>query len=174
MTAKDATGRTGSASVQIVVGNTAPKVVIEQPRDGQLFSFGDPVPFKVKVTDPEDGRAIDCAKVKVTFILGHDSHGHPLTSANGCSGTLQTSADGGHDQDANIFGVLDAEYTDGGGGGQAPLTTHDQNVLQPKHRQAEHYGRPPASPSSRRPPRTAGRPSATSTTATGSPSRPTP
>ncbi|MCX4458209.1 PQQ-dependent sugar dehydrogenase [Streptomyces sp. NBC_01340] len=140
VTAKDATGRTGSASVQIVVGNTAPKVVIEQPRDGQLFSFGDPVPFKVKVTDPEDGRAIDCAKVKVTFILGHDSHGHPLTSANGCSGTLQTSADGGHDEDANIFGVLDAEYTDGGGGGQAPLTTHDQNVLQPKHRQAEHYG----------------------------------
>ncbi|MER7684318.1 carbohydrate-binding protein [Streptomyces sp. NPDC097610] len=141
VTAKDATGRTGSASVQIVVGNTAPKVVIEQPRDGQLFSFGDPVPFKVKVTDPEDGRAIDCAKVKVTFILGHDSHGHPLTSANGCSGTLQTSADGGHDQDANIFGVLDAEYTDGGGGGQAPLTTHDQNVLQPKHRQAEHYSK---------------------------------
>ncbi|MFE5085595.1 PQQ-dependent sugar dehydrogenase [Streptomyces mirabilis] len=141
VTAKDATGRTGSASVQIVVGNTAPKVVVEQPRDGQLFSFGDPVPFKVKVTDPEDGRAIDCAKVKVTFILGHDSHGHPLTSANGCSGTLQTSADGGHDQDANIFGVLDAEYTDGGGGGQAPLTTHDQNVLQPKHRQAEHYGK---------------------------------
>ncbi|GAX48732.1 PQQ-dependent sugar dehydrogenase [Streptomyces olivochromogenes] len=141
VTAKDATGRTGSASVRIVVGNTAPKVVIEQPRDGQLFSFGDPVPFKVKVTDPEDGRAIDCAKVKVTFILGHDSHGHPLTSANGCSGTLQTSADGGHDQDANIFGVLDAEYTDGGGGGQAPLTTHDQNVLQPKHRQAEHYGK---------------------------------
>ncbi|MER5347905.1 PQQ-dependent sugar dehydrogenase [Streptomyces mirabilis] len=141
VTAKDATGRTGSASVQIVVGNTAPKVVIEQPRDGQLFNFGDPVPFKVKVTDPEDGRAIDCAKVKVTFILGHDSHGHPLTSANGCSGTLQTSADGGHDQDANIFGVLDAEYTDGGGGGQAPLTTHDQNVLQPKHRQAEHYGK---------------------------------
>ncbi|MFD8212697.1 carbohydrate-binding protein [Streptomyces sp. NPDC059697] len=141
VTAKDATGRTGSASVQIVVGNTAPKVVIEQPRDGQLFSFGDPVPFKVKVTDPEDGLAIDCAKVKVTFILGHDSHGHPLTSANGCSGTLQTSADGGHDEDANIFGVLDAEYTDGGGGGQAPLTTHDQNVLQPKHRQAEHYGK---------------------------------
>ncbi|MGW4977078.1 PQQ-dependent sugar dehydrogenase [Streptomyces mirabilis] len=141
VTAKDTTGRTGSASVQIVVGNTAPKVVIEQPRDGQLFSFGDPVPFKVKVTDPEDGRAIDCAKVKVTFILGHDSHGHPLTSANGCSGTLQTSADGGHDEDANIFGVLDAEYTDGGGGGQAPLTTHDQNVLQPKHRQAEHYGK---------------------------------
>ncbi|MGY6021486.1 PQQ-dependent sugar dehydrogenase [Streptomyces spinosirectus] len=140
LTAKDTTGRTGSASVQIVVGNTAPSVSIELPKDGQLFSFGDPVPFKVKVTDPEDGTAIDCSKVKVTFILGHDTHGHPLTSAQGCSGTIQTSADGGHDEDANIFGVLDAEYTDNGGGGQAALTTHDRNVLQPRHRQAEHFG----------------------------------
>ncbi|MER6089835.1 PQQ-dependent sugar dehydrogenase [Streptomyces bluensis] len=139
VTAKDTTGRTGSASVQIVVGNTAPTVTLELPKDGQLFSFGDAVPFKVKVTDPEDGSAVDCSKVKVSFVLGHDSHGHPLTSANGCSGTIQTSADGGHDEDANIFGVLDAEYTDLGGGGQAPLTTHDQSVLQPRHRQAEHF-----------------------------------
>ncbi|GCB44440.1 PQQ-dependent sugar dehydrogenase [Streptomyces sp. NL15-2K] len=140
LTVKDPSGRTGNASVQIVVGNTAPKVTLELPRDGQLFSFGDAIPFKVRVADVEDGRTIDCAKVKVTFILGHDSHGHPVTSANGCTGTIQTSADGGHDDDANIFGVFDAEYTDGGGGGQAPLTTHDQNVVQPKHRQAEHFG----------------------------------
>ncbi|MGC9539301.1 PQQ-dependent sugar dehydrogenase [Streptomyces sp. UG1] len=139
LTAEDPSGRTGSASVQIVVGNTAPKVTLELPRDGQLFSFGDAIPFKVRVSDPED-RTIDCSKVKVSFILGHDSHGHPLTSANGCTGTLQTSADGGHDEDANIFGVIDAEYTDNGGGGQASLTTNDQNVTQPKHRQAEHFG----------------------------------
>ncbi|MFF7393404.1 PQQ-dependent sugar dehydrogenase [Streptomyces scabiei] len=140
VTAKDPSGRTGSAGVRIVVGNTAPKVTLELPQDGQLFAFGDAVPFKVRVSDPEDGRPIDCAKVKVTFILGHDSHGHPVTSANGCTGTIQTSADGGHDENANIFGVFDAEYTDGGGGGQEPLTTHDQNVVQPTHRQAEHYG----------------------------------
>ncbi|MEV7344573.1 PQQ-dependent sugar dehydrogenase [Streptomyces sp. NPDC093544] len=140
LTAKDPGGRTGSSSVQIVVGNTAPTVTLQLPQDGQLFSFGDTVPFKVKVTDPEDGRAIDCAKVKVNFILGHDSHGHVLTSANGCTGTIVTGAGDGHDDDANIFGVFDAEYTDGGGGGQAPLTSHDQHVVQPKHRQAEHFG----------------------------------
>ncbi|MGY1496286.1 PQQ-dependent sugar dehydrogenase [Streptomyces sp. QTS52] len=139
VTAKDTTGRTGGASVQVVVGNTAPKVVLQLPQDGQLFAFGDAIPFKVKVTDREDGRTIDCTKVQVTFILGHDSHGHPQTSANGCSGIIQTSADGGHDPDANIFGVFDAQYTDLGGGGQAPLTTHDQNVVQPIHRQAEHF-----------------------------------
>ncbi|MDX3380903.1 PQQ-dependent sugar dehydrogenase [Streptomyces niveiscabiei] len=140
LTAKDPDGRTGSASVQVIVGNTAPTVVIQTPQDGQLFSFGDAIPFTVKVTDPEDGKAIDCSKVTVRFILGHDSHGHPITSATGCTGTLQTSADGGHDPNANIFGVLDAEYTDNGGGGQAALTSHDRNVLQPRHRQAEHYG----------------------------------
>jgi glucose/arabinose dehydrogenase/type 1 glutamine amidotransferase len=138
VTAKDPSGRTGSAGVHVVVGNTAPKVTLELPAEGALFSFGDEIPFKVKVTDPEDG-TIDCAKVKVTYILGHDSHGHPVTSANGCSGTIKTSADGGHDPNANIFGVFDAEYTDGGGGGQAALTSHDQAQLQPRHRQAEHY-----------------------------------
>ncbi|MFJ8276899.1 PQQ-dependent sugar dehydrogenase [Streptomyces griseoviridis] len=140
LTAEDPTGRTGSASVRVVVGNTAPTVTLQLPKEGQLFSFGDAIPFKVKVTDPEDRRTIDCAKVKVSFVLGHDTHGHPITSATGCTGTLQTTADGGHDENANIFGVLDAEYTDNGGGGQDPLTSHDQHVLQPRHRQAEHFG----------------------------------
>ncbi|MEW2134203.1 PQQ-dependent sugar dehydrogenase [Streptomyces sp. NPDC005435] len=139
LTAEDPSGRTGSAAVRIVVGNTAPTVTLQLPQDGQLFSFGDAVPFTVKVTDPEDGRKIDCSKVTVHFILGHDTHGHPLTSAQGCTGTIQTSADGGHDEDENIFGVFDAEYTDNGGGGQAALTSHDQNVAQPRHRQAEHF-----------------------------------
>ncbi|WP_326570805.1 ThuA domain-containing protein [Actinacidiphila glaucinigra] len=138
LTVKDPTGRTASASVQVVVGNTAPKVTLELPAEGALFSFGDEIPFKVTVTDPEDG-TVDCSKVKVTYILGHDSHGHPVTSANGCSGAIKTSADGGHDPNANIFGVFDAEYTDGGGGGQEALTSHDQAQLQPRHRQAEHF-----------------------------------
>ncbi|WP_172382713.1 PQQ-dependent sugar dehydrogenase [Streptomyces sp. MNP-20] len=139
VTAKDPGGRTGTASAHVTVGNTAPTVKLELPGDGQLFTFGDKVPFKVTVTDPEDG-TVDCSKVKVTHILGHDSHGHPVTSANGCAGTLQTSADSEHDPNANIFGVFDAEYTDKGANGQPPLTTHDQSVTQTRHRQAEHYG----------------------------------
>ncbi|MGI5471752.1 PQQ-dependent sugar dehydrogenase [Streptomyces sp. CA-132043] len=139
VTAKDASGRTGSASVHLTVGNTAPKVTLELPGNGQLFTFGDKVPFKVKVTDPEDGK-IDCSKVTVTHILGHDSHGHAVTSAKGCEGTIQTLADGEHDANANIFGVFDAEYTDKGANGQPPLTTHAQSMTQPKHRQAEHFG----------------------------------
>jgi glucose/arabinose dehydrogenase len=135
----DTTGKSATASVQITVGNTAPTVKLDLPLDGSIHDFGDAIPFKVTVTDPEDG-TIDCSKVKVTFIVGHDSHGHPQTSTTGCTGTLQTLADGEHDPNANIFGVIDAEYTDKGAGGQPALTTHDQHVVQPSHRQGEHYG----------------------------------
>ncbi|MGY0065310.1 PQQ-dependent sugar dehydrogenase [Streptomyces sp. QTS137] len=135
----DTTGESATASVQITVGNTAPTVRIDLPADGRIYDFGAAIPFAVTVTDPEDG-TVDCSKVKVSFIVGHDSHGHPQTSATGCTGTLQTLADGEHDPNANIFGVIDAEYTDKGANGQPELTTHDQHITQPTHRQAEHYG----------------------------------
>jgi hypothetical protein len=103
-----------------------------------VFSFGDTIPFQVTVSDPEDG-TVDCARVKMTYVLGHDQHGHPITSLNGCTGTIVVPADGEHDDAANIFGVWDAEYTDNGANGQPALTTHAQNITQPRHRQAEHF-----------------------------------
>jgi glucose/arabinose dehydrogenase len=133
LTVRDPQGATGTASVPIAVGNTAPTVTITTPGNGQLFSFGDTVPYSLTVTDPEDG-TVDCAKVKLTYVLGHDQHGHPITSANGCSGAITIPVDGEHDEAANIFAVFDAEYTDNGG-----LTTHTQHTLQPRHRQAEHF-----------------------------------
>ncbi|MEU1124748.1 PQQ-dependent sugar dehydrogenase [Streptomyces sp. NPDC005899] len=139
LTLSDGTGNTATASVIVTVGNTAPTVSLELPADGAVIDPGTAVPFRVTVTDPEDG-TVDCSRVKVTFIIGHDSHGHPQTSATGCSGTVQTIADGEHDPNANIFGVWDAEYTDKGANGQPALTTHDQNVSQGSKRQAEHYG----------------------------------
>jgi glucose/arabinose dehydrogenase/PKD repeat protein len=134
LTVTDPQGLTGSANVQISVGNTAPRVTLQTPLDGQLFSFGDTVPFQVTVTDPEDG-TIDCTRVKVTYLLGHDSHEHQITAKNGCSGTIAVPVDGEHDPAANVYGVFDAEYTDNGG-----LTTHDVARLQPRHRQGEHFG----------------------------------
>ncbi|MFE9375008.1 ThuA domain-containing protein [Streptomyces sp. NPDC006855] len=138
LTAEDPTGRTGSASVHVTVGNTAPTVDLVLPEDGQLFEFGDSVPFKVDVSDPEDG-TIDCSEVEVTFTLGHDSHGHDITTEHGCEGTIRTAMEGGHDPNANIYGGISATYTDNGGGGQAALTGKDASRLQPRHRQAEHF-----------------------------------
>ncbi|MFJ6080427.1 carbohydrate-binding protein [Streptomyces sp. NPDC092369] len=133
LTVKDPEGLAGTASLVVTAGNTAPTVTLQTPADGQLFSFGDSVPFRVQATDPEDG-SVDCAKVKVTYLLGHDSHTHSITSANGCSGTINIPQDGEHDSAANLYGVFDAEYTDNGG-----LTGHSVRTLQPRHRQAEHF-----------------------------------
>jgi glucose/arabinose dehydrogenase/PKD repeat protein len=133
LTVRDPQGLTGSANVQISVGNTAPSVTLSSPGDGALFSFGDTVSFQITATDPEDG-TIDCSRVKIRYLLGHDSHEHEITSRTGCSGTITTPVDGEHDPAANVFGVLDAEYTDNGG-----LTTHSKRKLQPRHRQGEHF-----------------------------------
>ncbi|MFI9642470.1 lectin [Micromonospora sp. NPDC051925] len=133
LTVRDPQGATGTTSVTVNVGNTAPTVTINSPGDGSLFSFGDTVPFSITVTDPEDG-TVDCTKVKMTYVLGHDQHGHQITSVNGCSGSITIPVDGEHDEAANIFAIFDAEYTDAGG-----LTTHTQHTLQPRHRQAEHF-----------------------------------
>ncbi|MFJ4965178.1 ThuA domain-containing protein [Streptomyces sp. NPDC088729] len=138
LTVADPTGRTGSASVHVTVGNTAPTVELVLPQDGQLFAFGDSVPFKVNVSDPEDG-TVDCSRVEVKFTLGHDSHGHDITTEHGCEGTIKTAMEGGHDPNANIYGGISASYTDNGGGGQAQLAGRDQSRLQPEHRQAEHF-----------------------------------
>ncbi|MEV4831224.1 carbohydrate-binding protein [Micromonospora sp. NPDC049257] len=133
LTVRDPQGATGTNSVTVSVGNTAPTVTINGPVDGSLFSFGDTVPFSITVTDPEDG-TVDCTKVKMTYVLGHDQHGHQISSVDGCSGTITIPVDGEHDDAANIFAIFDAEYTDAGG-----LTTHTQHTLQPRHRQAEHF-----------------------------------
>ncbi|MEO6081999.1 MAG: PQQ-dependent sugar dehydrogenase [Umezawaea sp.] len=138
LTVKDPAGLTGSTNVTITVGNSAPVVTLNTPVAGTLFSYGDSVPYTITVSDAEDG-TIDCSQVKLSYLLGHDSHAHPITSRTGCSGTIEIPVDGEHDSAANIYAVFDAEYTDKGANGVPPATTHAQNVLQPRHRQAEHY-----------------------------------
>ena len=133
LTVSDNTGRSATASVVIGVG--IPTVTLTQPPNGRVFSFGDAIPFQINVSDPSNP-TIDCTRVRLNYILGHDSHGHPVTSATGCSGTIQTTADGEHDASANIFGVLVAEYT--APGSTTPVLA-PQSVLQPRTRQAEHY-----------------------------------
>ncbi|WP_281283808.1 ThuA domain-containing protein [Nocardioides dongxiaopingii] len=134
----DTTGRTGVATAVVTVGNTRPTVELELPPNGGFFEFGDAVRVKVNVTDPEDG-VIDCSKVEIDYILGHDSHGHPLSSATGCDVVLQTVKDEGHDASADIFGVINASYTDEGAGTIRTLSGEDEVVLQPKRKQAEHF-----------------------------------
>ncbi|MCP2253901.1 PKD domain-containing protein [Prauserella aidingensis] len=122
-------GKTGVAEVEIVVGNQEPVVEFTTPVDGQQFSFGDVVEFEVSVSDDQ---AVDCSQVEVTYILGHDDHGHPQTTASGCSGSIETSEPEGHDPEHDeLHGVFNATYSDPGADGLPSLTGSDEVVLEP-------------------------------------------
>ena len=112
----------------VVAGNTRPTVTLTIPEDGQFADFGDTVPYKITVTDPEDG-TIDCSKVSLNIQLGHDEHAHSLQTKQGCEGTFETLSDAGHDANANIFTSIVASYTDKGNGVAQALTGQDDAVL---------------------------------------------
>jgi PKD repeat protein len=137
LTVFDSSGEKTTTSTIITSGNTTPKIEVLAPLDGGLFSFGDELQFKVVVTDPEDP-AIDCKDVQVTFVLGHDTHGHAEATTNGCTGFLPTEADDAS-HGGNVFGVVSATYTDkGSSGGVPPLTSTGQIQVRQKHQEVEH------------------------------------
>lgn len=142
VTVTDANGASSIGNLNIVAGNTRPHVTIESPVEGTWAEFGEDLPFKVTVTDPEDG-TIDCTKVKVTYQLGHNQHGHPMGEATpnaDCTGVLMPGRDAGHGPNAYVFHILRAEYTDGGGVEGAPaLTGSDGTVLHPREYQGRNY-----------------------------------
>ncbi|GAA2377831.1 ThuA domain-containing protein [Dactylosporangium salmoneum] len=136
LTVTDSSGKAASANTTITVGNTSPTVKVNVPTEGGLFAFGDTIPFNVTVTDPQDGQ-IDCSRVQVTFVLGHDTHGHAESSTTGCSGTLPTFAED-ESHGGNVFGVISASYTDKGGPGGIPaLTTVTQATIRQKKQEVE-------------------------------------
>jgi PKD repeat protein len=124
----DRTGRSAAASVRIIVGNQAPVVNLNtEPDPGEPFQFGQSVTYTVTVTDDQP---VDCSRVSVAYILGHDEHGHPQSSTAGCSGTIQVPpADAGH-QGENISAVFVASYTDAPAG-EEPQTGSDEVILRP-------------------------------------------
>jgi cytochrome c len=125
----DRTGRSASAEVEIIVGNQRPVVEFVRPTADTPFHFGDTVQFEVKVTDDQP---VDCSRVQVSYILGHDTHGHPITSTTGCTGQITTSAPG-HGSGDNLRGVFAATYQDQGpdGDGEGALSGNDEVVLTP-------------------------------------------
>jgi PKD repeat protein/type 1 glutamine amidotransferase len=135
LTVTDSSDKSDSKSTVITVGNTAPVITISAPAEGGFFDWGQRIAYTVSVTDAEDG-AGDCSKVDVTFVLLHDTHGHGEQNVTGCSGTLQTLAeDASHG--GQLAGGISVSYTDKGAGGQPPLTTVTQTVVQAKRHEAE-------------------------------------
>ena len=125
VTVTDKAGRTVSDYVVVTVGQ-GPTVELIITTDADGFQFGDTVQYQVNV---EDDDPVDCSSVTVSYVLGHDTHGHPLSASTGCSGTIQTSASG-HEGLPNIRAVFNASYTDAGSGNLPPLTDNDEVVLE--------------------------------------------
>lgn len=132
LTVSDPGGKTGIASVPISAGNTVPTVNLTYPLDGGFFGWGDQIRYTTTVSDPEE--TVACSRLVLQYYLGHDEHGHPIQNYTGCSGTVQTAASSGHGDDSNVFSVFEAAYTDNGG-----LVGQSTRILQPKHKQAEHF-----------------------------------
>ena len=116
----DPTGRSASWQVRVTVGNQAPVVqltVVDTTPPTDVFRFGDTVHFTVTVTDDQP---VDCARVSVAYILGHESHGHPQTSTAGCEGDFTVPIDTSHAGASNLSAVFVATYSDNPGGGEPP------------------------------------------------------
>ena len=127
LTVTDPGGRRASTDVDVVVGNQAPVVEFVTPTDDQAFAFGDTVTYEVTVTDDQP---VDCSTVTVTYVLGHDTHGHPQTTASGCTGSITTTVPEGHDPATDdLAAVFVAEYTDSGS--EPALTGYAEVVLEP-------------------------------------------
>ena len=114
----DSSGRSASNSVRIVIGNQAPVVNLTVAVDHaavQLRRHGATSPSQIT-----DDQPVDCARVSVAYILGHDQHGHPQSSTAGCSGEIPVPLDTGHAGATNLAAVFVATYTDQPGGGETP------------------------------------------------------
>ena len=74
----------------------------------------------------------------MTFVLGHDTHGHAEAGTTGCSGVLHTDA-GDVSHGGNVFGVVSATYTDHGVAHDnvQTLSTTSQNQIRQKHQEVE-------------------------------------
>ena len=144
VTVTDGHGGSAIQNLSVVAGNTRPVVTLETPIDGRFAEFGESIPFKVTVTDPEDG-SIDCTEVRVTYSLGHNEHAHPMAEATpnaDCTGALVPGRDSEHGSNSYVYHVIQATYTDAGGQGDTqPLVGEDGAVLHPRSYATRTYPR---------------------------------
>ena len=138
LTVTDAGGMNSTDQATVTVGNTAPQVTILWPPAGGIVPFDEPVPYEVRVTDPEDG-VIESPGPRVTLqpYLGHDTHEHPLHAHRGNVGTFKVVPDFSHKPYIIDHWVrIVANYADRG---LPSLSASDEATLYPRVVQAENY-----------------------------------
>jgi cytochrome c len=142
LTVTDESQAVGTNTVTVVAGNSRPVVTVEIPENGKVADFGEKIPYKVSVTDAEDGstgNGINCSNVQLEFKLGHDTHAHEISSATGCEGQFTLPGDEGHGSDTNVFTVIIATYNDRGAGAAGSVAGRAEAIVQPRLKQADFW-----------------------------------
>lgn len=109
----DGDGLTGTDTVVIVVGNTAPTATIDTPAAGTTWKVGDVVTFSGSAVDAQDGNLPPTA-LSWELVMQHcpsNCHAHPIQSFAGVAGGSFTAPD--HDYPSYLELRLTA--TDSGG-----------------------------------------------------------
>ena len=139
LTVTDAKGMSATQEISVSAGNTMPDVELTWPVEGGIFDFGEPIPYQVEVSDPEEA-TIAASQVVVQPYLVRDAHRLPQERRRGEEGTFQihqgtrlpyTSQD-------DLYALLNASYTDSGAAGVDPLSGRNRVILQPRRKEAEH------------------------------------
>ncbi|MEE9297274.1 MAG: ThuA domain-containing protein [Phycisphaerae bacterium] len=138
LTVTDPTMNSAQATMAIAAGNSAPQVTITAPPNGGFFEFGQFIRYQIAVNDVDD-LVVDCGRVSMNSLIGHDTHAHPDDELDGCSGFIQTVSGDAHPGGTDLSYVLEARYTDNGAAGVAPLSGRAVAVIKPKIQEAEHY-----------------------------------
>jgi glucose/arabinose dehydrogenase/PKD repeat protein len=99
LTVRDPQGATGTATVQVTVGdNSAPTVTIDGPTADFLYSNGTPVELSGSATDGEDG-ALDGTRLSWQVMLQHNTHFHQIATSTGATSRFTPVTD--HDADSS-------------------------------------------------------------------------
>jgi glucose/arabinose dehydrogenase len=93
----DDQGASGTASVTVTAGNTAPTGVIDSPTSSLTWKVGDTINFSGHATDPQEG-TLPASALTWSLIIHHcftptDCHTHLIQTINGVSSGSVTAPD---------------------------------------------------------------------------------
>ena len=140
----DSSGKVGSANTTITVGNTAPTVDGHHAGRGRDVRVRRQHPVHGHGHRPGGRRDQLRATSTVTFVLGHDTHGHAEASTTGCSGVLPTDAGGRLARRQRVRRDQRVVHRPRRRRRRPALTTVDQNQIRQKRQEVENVAQPVA------------------------------
>ncbi len=110
LTVSDGRGRTGTTTLTITAGNSAPTAAITAPVDNSTYRDGQAVTLTGTGSDPQDG-TLPGSSLNWRIVLQHGTHSHVETDRTGASATFTPRTD----HDADSYYTVTLTVTDSGG-----------------------------------------------------------